>query len=329
MKTILKSILYFGFRLHSFLDKGLYSRMYEIQGTIANFPRHVHPENINLCNAQCPACVYPQSTRPKMSMASELFEKIVLESAREKIDRLWIYMFGEPLLDTSIGARVAFAQKKGIRQIHISTNASLLTSLRAKELIDAGLNSLTISLDSLDKDEYQKIRTGLDFDGVIKNIDSLLALPLGKMKVTIQFIGIEKHSLYLKHPLMKKWKKKTAISFIPAHDYAGQAGIKVKWPSGKRPGPCPALWNKCVILTSGEVPLCCFDFDAKYSLGNIRNSSIADVWNSPVAQHYRKLHLEGRTGEIPLCKNCRDYTNMREYAWYDYCLFLKRSFQSP
>src|SRR5260370_37287892 len=58
---------------------------------------------------------------------------------------------GEPLLRRDIESLIEMlAHVKGIRDLTLTTNGSLLTREKARALKDAGLNRISISLDSLD-----------------------------------------------------------------------------------------------------------------------------------------------------------------------------------
>ena len=63
---------------------------------------------------------------------------------------------GEPLLRRDLESLVEMlAHVKGIRDLTITTNGSLLTREKARALKDAGLHRISISLDSLDDDVFR------------------------------------------------------------------------------------------------------------------------------------------------------------------------------
>jgi len=43
-----------------------------------------------------------------------------------------------------------------------------------------------------------------------------------------------------------------------------------------------------VILIDGRVPLCCLDYDGVYTLGNVYDESIYDIWHGEKYKLYRK-----------------------------------------
>lgn len=80
---------------------------------------------------------------------------------------------GEPLIRQKIEVLIAMlSQINGISDISMTTNASLLTLDKARQLKDAGLNRITISLDALDDDVFRQMND-VDFpvDKVLAGIE--------------------------------------------------------------------------------------------------------------------------------------------------------------
>ena len=94
---------------------------------------------------------------------------------------------GEPLLRKDIDKLVSMlVDVDGIEDVAMTTNASLLTAVRAKQLHEAGLNRLNISLDALDPSIYQKINDiKTPLDDVLKGIDNALAQGFDVVKVNM------------------------------------------------------------------------------------------------------------------------------------------------
>ena len=80
---------------------------------------------------------------------------------------------GEPLLRTKIEVLIQrLAEIKGINDIALTTNGSLLSKAKAQALADAGLNRITISLDALDDATFKGIN-GVNFP--VANVLSAIA----------------------------------------------------------------------------------------------------------------------------------------------------------
>ena len=71
--------------------------------------------------------------------------------------------------------------------------------------------------------------------------------------------------------------------------------------------PCISLWSTFQITTSGQVPLCCQDYDTKVNFGDVNKSTIKEIWNSNLINKMRKLHKQGKRNQIALCKGCSTF----------------------
>ncbi|MBI5740391.1 MAG: SPASM domain-containing protein [Nitrospirae bacterium] len=69
--------------------------------------------------------------------------------------------------------------------------------------------------------------------------------------------------------------------------------------------PCLRPGRQLVINWEGRVLLCCNDYYAKYSFGNVKDEPVMKIWNSSEFKKYREiLSCEGGRREIDLCRNC-------------------------
>lgn len=136
------------------------------------------------CNFRC---VYCRSADPENHMA----EHKLLEW--DEFDRLARIFFGlgirkirvtggEPLVRPGVEGFIARLSQLGVPDISITTNGHLLAE-RCQTLVDAGLNRINISLDSLDRAKFEKVTRTRSFDRVIAGIDAVQASPLRPIKV--------------------------------------------------------------------------------------------------------------------------------------------------
>ena len=94
---------------------------------------------------------------------------------------------GEPLLRKNLAVLIEhLAMIDSIRDISLTTNGVLLTRDRARQLRDAGLNRITVSLDTLDATTFRSI-SNADFgpDLVLRAIDEAEAAGLAPIKVNM------------------------------------------------------------------------------------------------------------------------------------------------
>ena len=73
---------------------------------------------------------------------------------------------------------------------------------------------------------------------------------------------------------------------------------------GKHNRPaCNLPWRKMTVTWDGDVVPCCYDYNKKFVLGNIREQSLEEIWNGPMMQALRQEFNSNHVTNA-LCKNC-------------------------
>ncbi|MBF0179993.1 MAG: radical SAM protein [Magnetococcales bacterium] len=293
--------------------------------TLLQFPKFLLIETINQCNARCVMCGIDFDSRKKITMSDELFAKIVAELAQhaDHVEKVMLYLDNEPLLDRRLHDKIRLVKQAGIRCVNIATNGSLLTRNRTVELIEAGLDEIYITLDSLDKTTYESIRVGLEFERTYQGILAFIEerdrrSPGPKIRLQMIQLDVNRHETdRFSHHWRTRLGPHDAIAIQKAHSWGNQIAMPVEDEASANHHPCIALWGTFVIHAQGQVGMCCVDTGLTRLLGNIANENIADIWNGARLERIRKLHLAGMRSCIPLCNGC---TLWRED---------KRSLESP
>ena len=94
---------------------------------------------------------------------------------------------GEPLLRKNLDVLISELNKiSGVEDIALTTNASLLTLEKAKELKRAGLHRITVSLDAINQDTFMQMNDmKVSVQKVLDGIDNARAAGLGCVKVNM------------------------------------------------------------------------------------------------------------------------------------------------
>lgn len=144
-----------------------------------------------LCNLRCRYCMPAVGFRKRRhdEMLSQEEMLLALRVAAELGVRKLRVTGGEPLAKRNIlGICEGAAQIRGIEEIGLTTNGTLLTGL-AKPLKAAGVSRLNISLDTLDERKYAWMtRTG-GLDLALKGIESALDAGFERTKLNAVLIG--------------------------------------------------------------------------------------------------------------------------------------------
>jgi MoaA/NifB/PqqE/SkfB family radical SAM enzyme len=114
-------------------------------------PRRVLLEATTACNYRCLMCTdhgpLLEENTPAKLMSWERIEGLLRELAAMGAEEVWLAGRGEPLTHPRVSETIALATSLGMHSM-ITTNAGLLTDALADELCDAGLTTLSISINS-------------------------------------------------------------------------------------------------------------------------------------------------------------------------------------
>ncbi|GAG64419.1 unnamed protein product, partial [marine sediment metagenome] len=109
-----------------------------------DFPVHMDIQTNNECNMRCIMCEHGQSPKDSYFQSRKVLDFNVLcraieEAAAKGLCAINFNGLNEPLLSLDLEKYIQLARDKGIIDLFLHTNATLLTSDRAKSLIEAGL----------------------------------------------------------------------------------------------------------------------------------------------------------------------------------------------
>jgi len=271
-------------------------------------PKVVYAESTNACNAACVMCPRDEMGRGIGMMPLDLFKKIAKECAEWGVEELRLHNFGEPLIDKRLCEKIEFAKRAGIPTTTIYTNAALLDEERGRRLITAGLDKIYISFDGATKNTFESIRLPLSFDQVAANTRRFFQLRerMGSLtpRIYLTFTHIRQSTDEVRK-FLRDWEPYAdKVFIIDAHDWAGQADVKLHEPNDGPRWPCVYLWKSMTVLYSGEVTLCCMDIKGSEQVGNAHETSLREIWNGAMMRRIRTAHRRHRYGDVDLCKGC-------------------------
>ena len=288
-------------------------------------PAFLSVEPTTFCNLKCPECftIQPGFTRPKGNLTKETFEKIISQSGEFGF-YLNLYFQGEPFMNPELANFIATAKHAGF-YVAISTNGHFIDETITEKLIQNGLDRLIISLDGTDAEIYSKYRQGGNFEKVVSGIKSLVD-SRKKMKsanpfLEIQFVLTRKNQTQQNQ--IKNLGKKLCVDKVSIksfqllnYDHASEwlpnkssryfisdaGAVRLK---NKLSNRCFRMWSSCVITWDGNVIPCCFDKNASYVMGNIKQQSLLEIWKNNDYTNFRNKVFSERKN-IDICCNCSE-----------------------
>jgi len=263
-------------------------------------PEIVQIESTNICNAKCVFCPRDEMHRRQGVMSVDLFRKVVDECVELGITHVRMHNYGEALIDRRLVEKVRYAKEKGIQEVGMISNGSLITDAVARGMIEAGLDAINISVDASGKDVFEATRIGLNYDKVIANIERLLRIrgELGRRRPKVILSFVRQNNSADEQAFIEHWKRiADKIHITDLHNWAGTLNREsdVNY-------PCYRPWLTFTVLWDGRVSLCCADFDGRTVLGDLNTATIREIWNSEPYLNARRMHLESGGPEI--CRSC-------------------------
>ncbi len=156
--------------------------------------RYVRISVTDRCQFRCPYCRPEQGDAPCEPQADYLTAAEIARVVNVLTTigiRTVRFTGGEPLLRRDLASIIQAVQAVGIDDMAITTNAALLSSKRAKNLADAGLKRINISLDTLDPQRFKILSGGAPIEPVLKGLNAVRDVGI-RIKTNTVFVSGQK-----------------------------------------------------------------------------------------------------------------------------------------
>ncbi|WP_109117499.1 radical SAM protein [Azospirillum sp. TSO22-1] len=260
------------------------------------------------CNLKCPMCIVhgdPENPAVKgilrRSMSVEQSRRILDEVMAAK-PLIQPSLWSEPTLAHDFQEHVRAMKERGAT-VAMNTNGLLLTEATARFLVEAGVDSVSVSVDSMTPETLMKVRGINKLDKIHRGIENLLAArgdaatPRIGVSFTLQDANRHELDAFVAH-----WTRKVDVVRV-GELFIGPDGFPNVRTAGPRQ-PCHALYSTMAIHVDGNVSLCCLDGFGDTNVGNVFKDGVRGVWHGPKLTEVRRLHEQGRYDEVPFCTNC-------------------------
>ena len=260
------------------------------------------------CNYNCIICPREKLTRKEETMGLELFKHIFdkINSETSQFDTLTLSGLGEQLLDETIDDKILYAKKHKYSALML-TNGSLLTVDRFKRLEDVGLDSIRVSIYGNTPDSYNTVH-GIEKKDMFQSIkDNLTEISRIKnhTRLLITYVVVSGHNDTALEPWKEYWKDKVDLLEVwRPHNWAD--GRTYRTVQREKAKTCGRPWKTPIqIQVDGTVNMCCFDFDGKLLLGDLKTQTLEEIFESPMFKKILRCHMAGEfCGSGLICENC-------------------------
>ncbi|MBN1550500.1 radical SAM protein [bacterium] len=139
---------------------------------VSSMPSYVRLEVTSCCNLKCIFCELKYYQEAGKHFSRRLLKR-VMRMVLPHTAALQIGDLGEPLLYPELNRLLDSFNKKPIPYVKIITNGILLSEKIRQKLLNGHVTSLVFSIDGTDKETFETLRRGGNFNQLLSNIETL------------------------------------------------------------------------------------------------------------------------------------------------------------
>lgn len=286
---------------------------YDIDTDKITLPKSIKIELASICNHKCTYCIVPKLKNIKSFISDEIFYKVINEAKRLKIPEIGLFHMGEGTLHPKFKNYISYVKKTYPEcVIFITTNGILLDPL--KYAVECNIKSIKFSLNGYNKLSHLDVTSCDTFDLIMQNMQELIEYRNNIQSKT----QISASSIYYNNSEQDSFSEylDTLVDkhyYTQIYNHAAKIDNKFIDLSNNSKIlkhlcelPCFGLYNLCHIKTTGDINLCRFGIDEEFTIGNIMNSNLEDIWFSEKAN---KLRNDSTSGKLNTCNKCVGINN--------------------
>jgi radical SAM protein with 4Fe4S-binding SPASM domain len=287
-------------------------------------PLTMFVEPTNICNFKCVYCPESFSDFEERSgglhrMDLATFKRIADQIAEiGPIKTLNFYMMGEPLVNKSLPRFIRIAKEKNATErVCVTTNATLLKENIAREIIEADLDYLRVSIYGGNADAHRrKTQSKISLDRIVQNVaffrkmrDDLdgrtviyvKMIDSGSADENAQFMTLfsEIGDEVTLEPVMN-WNDPEEGDLSQMDR---KARLSLDYYKLKKQ-VCPFPFYTLVVHADLRVSVCCVDWAKEAVVGDLRQETLAQIWRGEKLKAFQLMHLQRRAHEHKACRDC-------------------------
>ena len=288
-----------------------YRFRYEIlpdQKIVDDFPPCLQVEITSVCNYRCVFCYQtdPELTKKENGhmghMSLDLLKKIIDES-EGKCEAITLASRGEPLVCREFVDMIKYMSGKFLAS-KVNTNASLLTEEKCHGILGTDLQTLVFSADAAEEPLYSQLRVGGTLETVVKKMkmfNDIKRKHYPASKLVTRVSGVKVNHLQSMDEMDKFWGELVdELAFVKYNPWENT----YERPANDEKRPCSDLWRRSFVWWDGRMNPCDVDYKSHLSVGNIKDSTISQLWRSDSYNDLRKKHLEKQRQAAFPCNRC-------------------------
>lgn len=274
---------------------------------------NVELEITNHCNSSCVICPRSKLSRKKGFISEDTFNILINELKELPVNEVEICGVGEPLLHKNVAEYIKRLKSIGIKRVKMTTNASLLTNDKAKELVEGGLDSITISFHTIYPLKYSRMMKGLNYNDVLENIKNFINRYKKNVEILITCV-VSKDNFKEMEEFKSFWKE-LSVDNIYFQNIQSRAGNLYAIENPIKKHKCLVLEQGLFISFEGKYLSCSNDFSGESSWASISEMGIEKCLNY-------KLNIIKNQNLFEICKYCDYDFHKQQYLKTDFYKYV-------
>lgn len=291
-----------------------------------NKPVDVSLELAASCNQRCGYCYHSDQKKLPFKtgvMPLNIAQLIIIDAASLGVNSLKFNYRGESTLNPHFKEITEFAKDHADRSTFIDriTNSNFKFNSSRDDIFE-GLSNQTkvkVSFDSFVPEVMEKQRAGSNHSLAMKNIDLFYNHTLrikSETKIVIQAVRtLLNKDEDIEYQVKKRWPE----AMVSVRDMVGGrvdsdlSGLENRKRDLSERQSCIQAHARLIFDHDGNAQTCCPDVSSKINLGNIKERTIYQLWNSNKAKKIRQSLLDKSAFSFDPCKTCSSFESYKNY----------------
>jgi len=276
-----------------------------------------------VCNFKCNYCVHSlgilekenlgfKPALMKWEMFCEIIEQILLMKKLPKV--IFLYGVGEPLCNPELPRMVKYIKERCPEvKVAFISNGLLLNEQLIDSLVEAGLDTIRISIQGLSSQKYQEVcGVSIDYEKFLETL-SYLYNHKKQCQVYIKVIdvaleeGEDKRFYNTFENIADRVFIEKCMPIFEGVEYEKEIRDRVTTDrygnEHKMRQVCPMTFFTLSIMPDGKVRPC-YNFKTPVLLGNIKEKSLANIWSSEELRSFWMQQLKKERYKNVVCNLC-------------------------